>query len=268
MPLTISHPAAAIPLSRYGLNIQALILGSMVPDLVFFINLNSWRDFSHSIGGLFFFCLPAGLLLLAIYHWLVKEPLFSLLPQWPPIRSTRKTEFRIGTLLITAFSVLIGAATHLIWDSFTHEQGFVIDHLPFLTRTVLDVGFDHIPLTRILHHMGSLFGAIWMMNWIRYRWIECKSQYVNMDMKEKRSRKGLRLAILTTAFLVFGIMYSWLLEEPIKTYDQLRQTMVGGLFATGTITLSFTMVYSLIWQFFLKRNSFQEVTKQRKPESG
>lgn len=42
MPFTGSHPAAVLPLLRWGLIPSALVIGSMSPDLGYFLPLGIW----------------------------------------------------------------------------------------------------------------------------------------------------------------------------------------------------------------------------------
>jgi hypothetical protein len=39
-------------------------------------------------------------------------------------------------LLPTGVSVLLASATHVVWDSFTHSMGFVVQALPVLRQPV------------------------------------------------------------------------------------------------------------------------------------
>jgi hypothetical protein len=128
MPFTLAHPLAIVPVAaldrRRTLPLAALAIGTMIPDLPFFFGITSESSVTHSIPGLFAACLPLGLVALALYHGLLKRPLLALLPG--PVRR------RCGALLkplgpispefvlATCVAILIGAATHILWDAFTH----------------------------------------------------------------------------------------------------------------------------------------------------
>jgi len=79
MPLTISHPAAAVPLARSGLALSALVIGSMTPDFPYFFPFFPYGYISHSLIGLLIYCLPVGLFSLGVFHFLIKYPVLSLL---------------------------------------------------------------------------------------------------------------------------------------------------------------------------------------------
>src|SRR5882757_2416325 len=80
MPFTLSHPAAVIPIRRYGI-LSALVVGSLAPDILYFIpRVHHSGAYGHTLPGLFFFCLPLGLAALWLFHTFLKRPLISLFP--------------------------------------------------------------------------------------------------------------------------------------------------------------------------------------------
>src|SRR3954465_14023561 len=81
MPFTLSHPAAILPLRKY-LPLSALLIGSMSPDFEYPLRLAAVSRFSHSLPAIFYFCLPVSLLLLLLFHRLIKRPALELLPPY------------------------------------------------------------------------------------------------------------------------------------------------------------------------------------------
>src|SRR5690242_6024991 len=80
MPFTISHAAAASPFRRTRLVLSALIVGTMAPDFEYFMHGRIIGRLSHNLQGAFEFCLPASLIVLAVFHWILKRPVVALLP--------------------------------------------------------------------------------------------------------------------------------------------------------------------------------------------
>ena len=80
MPYPFAHPAAILPLAgpmgRFAAP-SALAIGSVAPDLWYLVP-GLARDDSHSLAGLFWFCLPAGALAYLAFHLLLKQPLLAL----------------------------------------------------------------------------------------------------------------------------------------------------------------------------------------------
>lgn len=120
MPYPIAHPAAVIPLARplgrLGVP-SALAIGSVVPDLWYFVP-GLQRSDSHSAGGLVWFCIPVGLLAYVLFHAVLKRPLIALI-------SPRLSHYACAGMpqrpwYAVVLSLLVGAATHLVWDALTH----------------------------------------------------------------------------------------------------------------------------------------------------
>ncbi len=65
--------------------------------------------------------------------------------------------------MIVIFSLLLGAFSHLFWDGFTHHDGFFVELFPILqTKTI----FCSIPIFKILQHLSTLLGGIYIAFWI------------------------------------------------------------------------------------------------------
>jgi len=70
MPFTPTHVLAILPI-RLGckqLSLVALVIGSMIPDFALFYAIVPY-DSSHSLEGLFGYCLPIGLWVYYLYEF-------------------------------------------------------------------------------------------------------------------------------------------------------------------------------------------------------
>src|SRR5579859_7081779 len=65
MPFTLSHAAVVVPFRRM-LPFSALVIGSMVPDLPYFVPRLVNNHFAHGTLGFFVFCLPPGMAALRV----------------------------------------------------------------------------------------------------------------------------------------------------------------------------------------------------------
>jgi len=172
MPFTLSHPAAAIPFLRTRLVPSALVIGCMAPDFEYFALFSPKGHFGHTLLGAFVFDLPAAFILLWLYHVYAKMPLYTWLPE-----SVRR-RIKLGPaalpvrnivqFLLVALSILVGVATHILWDSFTHSGFWPYDHWPFLHRTVLIPGFGPLEYARVLQHVSTVLGAAVILLWFWY----------------------------------------------------------------------------------------------------
>jgi Domain of unknown function (DUF4184) len=175
MPFTLSHPAAAIPFLRTGLVPSALVIGCMAPDFEYFMHFAPEGGFGHTLAGAFLFDLPAALIVLWLFHAYAKEPLYT----WLPASVRRRIRLgpaamparNIAQFALVLLSILIGVATHILWDSFTHPNFWPYQHWQFLHRTVELPIYGTMEYLRVLQH-GSTFlgaGALGLWSWMWYR---------------------------------------------------------------------------------------------------
>src|SRR5688572_17618808 len=122
MPWTLSHPAAILPFKRLCpkyLSFPALVIGSMSPDVGYYVSQYDAADYAHTFPGSLLLCIPAGLLLL-LGLFLLRRPLWFLLPEphrsaLAPLVSARPS-LGIAFILTSTVSIILGAWTHIIWD--------------------------------------------------------------------------------------------------------------------------------------------------------
>lgn len=180
MPFTLAHPAAAVPLrrvlARWGV-LSALVIGSMTPDFAYWVPNHVTRAESHSLEGLFWFCLPVGLAGYALFHLLLKRPAVLLLPE--PLRIRLQPlafdgpAFPTAPLVPVMVSLLVGAFTHVAWDSFTHGGAPAVVFFPLLRATLLDVGGYELKVYRLAQHASTLIGLVLLARWSA-RWLRAQ----------------------------------------------------------------------------------------------
>ncbi|MDE2306580.1 MAG: DUF4184 family protein [Gammaproteobacteria bacterium] len=175
MPYTVSHTAAVLPFSRWLAPrrlLSAALVGSMVPDLGYLLPQAPPRYVTHSMIGLFVFCLPAGLVCYWIFQKLIKTPFLEILPDGAYARAlpcaapARLT--RIVDWLRAAIGVFAGAVTHLAWDGFTHEGARGVRMFPALNDDLADVGGHHLLVYKLLQQGSSAFGLAVVL-WVGWR---------------------------------------------------------------------------------------------------
>lgn len=145
MPFTPTHMIAVLPLARVrAIPFSALALGSMVPDFPLYFRIDNEAYFAaHSALGVFTLDLPLGLLAFLTWQALIKRPAIELLPA--PARERLgavRDPLPLSAPRVWAGGIagaLIGAATHVFWDSFTHANRWGVNLLPVLDRELLSV---------------------------------------------------------------------------------------------------------------------------------
>jgi hypothetical protein len=167
MGFTFSHPALILPmryLPRNMYSMNGLIVGSMIPDFEYFIRLDNGSSSSHTFWGLLFFDLPAALIILTLYHQFMRTSLINNLPAFLKLRLQAYLHFDWLNYLkknwaIVFCSILIGACTHLFWDSFTSGNGYFVTRNPVL-ETQLTIFNTPFYVYKIIKHLSSLIGSI------------------------------------------------------------------------------------------------------------
>jgi hypothetical protein len=125
---------------------------------------------AHPLIGLFSFCLPASFLVYLVFELWLRVPLVSLLPNSVQKR-IRPLTIGVGfrSLPIILGSLLIGAFTHILWDSITHAWSPWLALKPILNYELFAVGSYQVFVFRALQHSSTLTGLAFIGWWIR-RW--------------------------------------------------------------------------------------------------
>lgn len=178
MPFTGSHPAAVLPFLRTGLPPSALVIGSIAPDLPYFVPVRigafhppttvGWP--SHTLWAVGTLDLAIGLLAWAVWHGLLAAPLLDMAPTALRSRLSVRTGLRHrlaaprrAALVVVA--LVLGAATHVLWDEFTHAGRFGTDHVPALAMT-----WGGLEGYRWAQYASGLLGAAALVSWFVAWW--------------------------------------------------------------------------------------------------
>jgi len=168
MPFTFSHPALVLPLAKYSgryFSLTGLIIGSLCPDFEYFFRMKVESLVSHTAGGLFYFNLPVSILLAFVFHNLIRNYLYNNLPTICSSRLAVFTAFdwnnyfrqHYPTVII---SVLIGATSHLLWDSFTHLHGYSVQKIRVLQIAIETPIGIMLPVYKLLQHLSTCLGGL------------------------------------------------------------------------------------------------------------
>jgi hypothetical protein len=166
VPFTISHAAAVLPLQKTRLPLAALMIGSMSPDYVYFLPGEPLRTATHSFAGIFWFCWPVSLALWLLFVRFLEQPTLALLPDsWHAKFVPSEQKITATALALATAAVILGAATHVIWDSFTHRGTAVIEALPGLHAVAFHANGWRIRWFMVLQHLSSVVGLLVLMIW-------------------------------------------------------------------------------------------------------
>ena len=191
MPFTPAHPAILFPFkwvnAKYY-SLTALVIGCIVPDFEYFIFLSSGAWISHTLRGIFTFDLPLCFILGFVWHSFLKITFMDLFPNFRfKSKNVLKNEGRISSpkqFVVFFTSALIGIITHLVWDSFSHSNGYMAHRIPILLEEMNFFGHP-VRWCYILWYVSTIVGLLVVMKQVIDRkW--SLSQFIK-HQKERRS---------------------------------------------------------------------------------
>jgi len=173
MPFTASHPAAVLGLARWGLPPSALVIGAVAPDLPMVLPLPAVVHFAHTPGGIVTIDLAIGLVVFVVWQALLAPVLIVVAPHgWRvrlPDNAPAGLRFhfrRLRQVALVLAAVVIGALTHVLWDTFTHDWMWGPAHIPWLaTRHGPLMGYEWVRWLSDAAGMTIVTG--WILRWWR-----------------------------------------------------------------------------------------------------
>lgn len=200
MPFTISHAVLAPPISKITggrLPISALAIGTMTPDLYRLFTSQDY-DFTHEWRGIIVPDLLIGLAFCLLWYLLFRPVVFRCIGMVKPL-DLHSFDRVCGFILSVCIALIIGIATHLIWDGLTHSdfRTFAFDH--FLNHTITLLGHGY-PMHRVLQ-IGTSIIALPILFWMMFKHIQQHQQVTPVADKIKKI-KWLLLIISTLGGLL------------------------------------------------------------------
>lgn len=209
MPFTLSHPLFAAPLRKVvpALSMTGLILGSMAPDMEYFVAMQSFRSVGHSVAGFFVLGLPLCMAIAYVFHRLIVPTLPVFMPSIGGMdrfvrdlsASKASSSISITRLTMFIFSCFIGFLTHIFVDSWTHRYGWFSERIPFMHQHIGPYGVYYV-LQLSLSLLGIVIPAIWLLwkwsNWYRHQ--SRSSRKLDYSVSDKR--------LVWVSMIVFGIL--------------------------------------------------------------
>ncbi|HIE00885.1 MAG TPA: DUF4184 family protein [Thiotrichaceae bacterium] len=253
MPFTLSHPAAAVPFSRWGLVLSALIVGSLSPDFIYFIFLSPQYHAGHTFIGLFILDIPMGLVVLWIFHKILKYPILSLFPITHqhclmPV-ANRFHFFPLPHFLLIVFSLFIGALTHIAWDAVTHFNGWVVVQLPILSAPLIETAQGTLKVYKVLQYGSTFLGAALLF----YGYISGLKQTPKPPIRQKlllsTQTQWFILVLMGLSSGFVAMIYGFVSVAPLThfrlVYPFIVQTVVAGI----SLLFIELIIFSILWHW-------------------
>lgn len=244
MPLTFAHPAVILPFSRNSkyINFLALVLGSMSPDFEYFLRGKPYGGIGHTFEGFVVLNLPIVLIVYLLYSTYVHRTLFTHLPTvLQDTYSTKPNSTNLLKGIVFLYSALFGMLTHIVWDSFTHLNGFMVKNFSMLSNTIQVFDYN-LPVFKILQHGGTLVGLFAILLYMYIR----TARY-GRNEKATTSPKQKVIYWISIALLSMLLFCLWYLSSPVSI------TLYGAIVVRliDSVLISLLLV-SLCFDYFNK----------------
>ncbi len=243
MPFTLAHPAIILPLKylpRKWISMTALLVGSVMPDCEAFIRTYSEKELTHNWFGFFVFGLPMGVVASFLFHNVVRDPLINHLPGFLRQRFSDFTSFNwnqrfLNDWPVIILSMVIGAASHFFWDSFSHFDGWFLNLFPQLDGYIYLFQRD-VEIPFLIQYINTLLGLLVIVVFIR----------ILPRRKNKSRQKNLFKFWAPVICLAIALAFPRFIYLPVNSADDI---MVG---------LISTFSFALIFVSFFFKNSGSE----------
>jgi hypothetical protein len=203
VPFTPSHIAAALPFVRTPLPVAPLVIGTMAPDVPYYVPLGIPRDLTHSALGVPTVDLVITAVLVLLWYAALRAPIVDLAPA--AVRQRVGSAGLLGwrdrdrswpaAVGLGVAAALIGILTHLVWDAFTHRSSALVQAVP-----ALHANLGPLPVSSWLQHASTVVGlaaiAVWTWFWMRRT---ARSETPG------RAAPQARIAAWTAVILAFGV---------------------------------------------------------------
>jgi hypothetical protein len=172
VPFTGSHPAAVLPLLRTPLPASALVVGSLAPDVPYYLPLREMGWETHDALAVVTVDPLIGALVWLLWHGVLAAPALAAAPAGLRARLAGRVplglrpRLRPVAVVLTALALVVGAGTHVLWDSFTHGGQWGAEHIAALRHPVAGVpAYDWAQLA------SSVLGLLVLAGWLRRWWV-------------------------------------------------------------------------------------------------
>jgi hypothetical protein len=191
------------------------------------------------------------------FHNVLKYPLLFLFPikhqsSLYPIAGSFLF-FQASKFFLILVSLFIGAVTHIIWDSFTHEFGWAVQKFQILNSPVIITSYGTVKLHSILQHGSTIIGAILLLYWY-LKWVK-SAPGVNIDPRFKYPGNKKLIFIICISLLAcfMGILYSSSKVVVINSITSFRYFFVNSIIAIISSLFLLIFIYSIFWHLIISK---------------
>nr|UOP04199.1 DUF4184 family protein [Conchiformibius kuhniae] len=180
----------------------ALVLGAMSPDFIYFLQGRAANGFGHTWVGMWLLNLPLVCLFYALYRWRLRAVARAYLPEaWAFALPEPPPQTHFRRVVVFLFSALLGMATHIVWDAFTHHNGWFVERISFLNMSL------GIPVYKWLQYGGGVFGLAYVA-WV---WRHTARRYPAPQVRTAAQKRRFWAGVLAATLLLWVV---WQMLSP------------------------------------------------------
>lgn len=247
MPVTFfAHQLPVLPMARRWpgrLDGVALVVGSMAPDMAYLLNGSRWSVWAHDVPGALAFGIPVTVAV----SWIVVRVIAPVVPDHLPdlapwhLRDYRGLAIHDFRWVATPLSALVGIATHIVLDHFTHDWGWFAQNVSWFGDVFFEGPFGRDwTAYRMAQYIGHVVGTglcLVFLAWLgRQRWMADRAAMVPETPRTALST--LILAGSTLTGCIAGLL--WIVTDPMgSATDLIRLTATTFIaVAIGSLVVS------------------------------
>ncbi|GAA1610508.1 hypothetical protein GCM10009789_76070 [Kribbella sancticallisti] len=229
----------------------------MAPDLLYVgplyrfatmhIHGNLTLTLTHKFSSAFWLDPLLALLALLVFHLVLRRPLVALAPAALaarlPLPPRGFSPVRVFWIVV---SVVIGGFTHVLWDSFTHYDGYFVRHnWDFFTANIT----SYWDVNRVLQYLSSIGGILAIAVWLYFWWRRTNPGQIEPERYVPASARYAVLAAAGLAGVAAAVLEVARAEGPLLG-EAVFRLILTGLAMGGLIVLG---CYVVIWHLLLLR---------------
>lgn len=245
MPFTPSHAVVALAFTNGRIPAAAVAIGAMAPDIGLYLPLRWARDATHSLPGVVTVDLAVGAVGLLL--WLVLlQPAWRDLAPWivrvrlrPPAAPPRTARARTTAIVLAVVGLVIGAASHVLWDAFTHDGGPFVAALPFLRDE-----FGPFPGYKWAQYGSGVLGLVGLGIGALVWYVARRPHHVAEDHRGP-ARVAAWTAVLAAAVVPAGVVLAGTGLDPLA--EEYRSYVVDAAIHAVTWTTATVVAVALLW---------------------
>jgi hypothetical protein len=235
VPFTLSHPAAVVLLRGTGLPVAAMVVGSMAPDVPMFVRIPGAYAVTHSWWGVVTVDVALSVIGLLVWFGLVRDALVDLSPGAVRSRLHPRARYSSRQWSLVPLAVVLGSASHVAWDDFTHRGRWGVRQIGWLHETHGALfGFKWAQYASGV--IGLLVVAIWAIAALRR--LEPRPRGVGVTALGTRT---LVAVLVTTAVVTFAAALSR------ESHGLVPMAFRGAVWGTVTLTVGL-LILATAWR--------------------